>query len=52
METIGNLDLVPPGRRVAGPGASYLMALFTHVSIDRPSRFNLSKLPSLTLLEQ
>jgi hypothetical protein len=40
METIGNLDLVPEGRRVAGPGASYLMAPFTHVSPDRPSRFS------------
>lgn len=40
METIGNLDLVPPSRRVGGPGASYLMAPFTHVSADRPSRFS------------
>lgn len=40
METIGRLDLVPPGRRVAGPGASWLMAPFTHVSMDRPSRFS------------
>lgn len=40
METIGNLDLVPPGRRVAGAGASWLMAPFTHVSPDRPSRFS------------
>lgn len=40
METIGNLDLVPPDRRVSGPGASYLMASFTHVSKDRPSRFS------------
>lgn len=40
MESIGALDLVPPGRRVAGPGASYLMAPFTHVSLDRPSRFS------------
>lgn len=40
METIGNLDLVPASRRVAGPGASYLMAPFTHVSTDRPSRFS------------
>jgi len=40
METIGNLDLVPAGRRMAGPGASYLMAPFTHVSTDRPSRFS------------
>lgn len=40
MEAIGNLDLVPPARRVSGPGASYLMAPFTHVSTDRPSRFS------------
>ena len=40
METIGNLDLVPPGRRVAGAGASWLMAPFTHVSPDRTSRFS------------
>jgi hypothetical protein len=40
METIGNIDLVPPARRVGGPGASYLMASFTHVSPDRPSRFS------------
>jgi hypothetical protein len=40
MESIGNLDLVPAGRRVAGPGASFLMAPFTHVSVDRPSRFS------------
>lgn len=39
METVGNLDLVPPERRVAGPGATWLMAPFTHVSPDRPSRF-------------
>lgn len=39
MATIGNLDLVPVERRVGGPGASYLMAPFTHVSTDRPSRF-------------
>lgn len=40
METIGNLELIPEGRRVGGPGASYLMAPFTHVSSDRPSRFS------------
>ncbi|MEO3434750.1 RES family NAD+ phosphorylase [Inquilinus sp. CAU 1745] len=39
METIGNLDMVPEARRVAGPGASFLMASFTHASPDRPSRF-------------
>ncbi len=40
METLGALDLVPPARRVAGPGATFLMAPFTHVSLDRPSRFS------------
>ena len=40
METIGALDKVPPERRVSGPGASYLMAPFTHASTDRPSRFS------------
>lgn len=40
MDTIGALDLVPPERRVGGPGASYLMAPFTHVGPDRPSRFS------------
>jgi hypothetical protein len=39
MESLGALDLVPPARRVSGPGASLLMAPFTHVSPDRPSRF-------------
>ncbi len=36
---LGRLDLVPPKRRVGGPGASYLMAPFVHVSHDRPGRF-------------
>ena len=40
MESVGNLDLVPPERRVSGYGASYLMAPFTHASMDRPSRFS------------
>ncbi len=40
MESIGNLDLVPPHRRVAGASATFLMAPFTHVSRDRPSRFS------------
>jgi hypothetical protein len=38
--SIGNLDLVPEGRRVSGPGASYLMAPFVHATPDRPSRFS------------
>lgn len=40
MDSIGNLDQVPVSRRVAGQGASYLMAPFTHTSIDRPGRFS------------
>ncbi|KAK0361099.1 hypothetical protein LTR94_024679, partial [Friedmanniomyces endolithicus] len=40
MENLGALDLVPPDRRVSGPGSTYLMAPFTHISPDRPSRFS------------
>ena len=40
LESVGRLDLVPPQRRVSGPGASFLMAPFTHASRDRPSRFS------------
>lgn len=40
MENLGNLELVPPQRRIGGQGASYLMAPFTHVSPDRPTRFS------------
>ena len=40
MANIGIIDLVPEARRVSGSGASYLMAPFTHVSADRPSRFS------------
>lgn len=40
METLGALDLVPPERRVGGPGSTFLMAPFTHVAVDRPSRFS------------
>jgi hypothetical protein len=39
-QAIGNIDLVPPQRRVSGAGATYLMAPFTHTSPDRPSRFS------------
>lgn len=38
-DAFGNLGLVPVERRVAGPGATYLMAPFVHVSPDRPGRF-------------
>ncbi len=51
MESIGNLDLVPHARRVSGPGASYLMAPFTHTSPDRPSRFSDGKLGVLYVAE-
>ena len=40
IASLGAIDLVPPARRVSGPGASFLMAPFTHVSTDRPSRFS------------
>lgn len=40
MENLGALDLVPPDRRVSGPGSTYLMAPFTHISPDRKSRFS------------
>jgi hypothetical protein len=39
-DEIGDLSLVPPHRRVSGPGASYAMAAFTHVSKDRLGRFS------------
>lgn len=39
-ESIGNLDLVPPNRRIGGQGAGYLMAPFVHASTDRPTRFS------------
>jgi len=39
MASIGEIDRVEPARRVSGPGATYLMAPFTHVSPDRASRF-------------
>ena len=40
MASLGAIDLVAAARRVSGPGASFLMAPFTHVSTDRPSRFS------------
>ena len=38
-EQIGDLSLVPVDRRFSGPGASWVMAAFTHISPDRTSRF-------------
>jgi hypothetical protein len=37
---VGRLDLVPVADRVAGPGSTWVMAPFTHISTDRPSRFS------------
>jgi len=39
-DTIGNLDLIPPARRVRGGGATYVMAPFTHISPDWAGRFH------------
>lgn len=39
-EQIGDLSLVPAGRRVTGPSASLIMGAFTHVSRARDSRFS------------
>jgi hypothetical protein len=36
---IGEIHLVPPNERVSGPGASYVMAAFTHLN-PRGSRFS------------
>ena len=33
-ETIGALDTILPERRVGGVGATYVMASFTHFSLD------------------
>ena len=40
MDGIGDVQRVPPARRVSGSGGGYLMAPFTHASPDRPSRFS------------
>ncbi len=39
-EQAGAISLVPASRRVSGPGASIVMAPFTHASPDRPTRFS------------
>jgi hypothetical protein len=38
-DEVGDIALVPPGERVAGPGASYVMASFTHLN-PKGSRFS------------
>jgi hypothetical protein len=39
-DQVGDLSLVPPERRVSGPTSSIAMALFCHVSPQRPGRFH------------
>lgn len=39
-DEVGNLALVPVDRRISGPTASIAMGAFTHVSVDRASRFS------------
>lgn len=39
-EAAGQISLVPVSRRVSGPGASIVMAPFTHASPARPTRFS------------
>lgn len=39
-DQVGDISLVPTERRVSGTGASWVMAPFTHVSRDRPTRFS------------
>src|SRR6266700_2607066 len=38
-DTVGEISLVPPGRRVSGVNASWVMAPFTHVN-PKGSRFS------------
>lgn len=38
-QEVGDIFLVPPEDRVCGPGASVVMAAFTHVTTNSPSRF-------------
>lgn len=39
-ESYGALGTIPVERRIAGEGASWVMAAFVHFSPDRPSRFS------------
>jgi hypothetical protein len=38
-DEVGDISLVPPDERVSGPGASYVMAAFTHIN-PKGSRFS------------
>ncbi len=39
-DQVGDIHLVAEGDRVSGPGSSVVMASFTHISSDAPSRFS------------
>jgi hypothetical protein len=38
-DEVGDISLVPPDERISGPGASYVMAAFTHIN-PKGSRFS------------
>ena len=40
LENAGDLALIPEARRVGGPGASYVMAPFTHINARWTGRFH------------
>jgi hypothetical protein len=39
-QEVGQISIIPVERRISGPGASVVMAAFTHVSPHRPTRFS------------
>src|SRR6516225_1699425 len=39
-DQIGDITLLPTEHRISGPTASFVMAAFTHISRERPSRFS------------
>lgn len=47
-DEVGDISLVPPDERVSGPGASYVMASFTH--LNRKGRgLAMARMGSITL---
>lgn len=40
LDENGTAPIVPDAERLQGPGASIVMAAFTHISLSRPSRFS------------
>src|SRR5438874_2590584 len=39
QQETGDIFLVPAEDRISGPGSSVVMAAFTHISVDKPTRF-------------